>query len=380
MRHLIEVRTHNAWAHTSIAEMAYNSQLSANLEHIKQVQAISAGSPANGDIIQQITEEILQLVDVESPSDQVVTLNYPKVNPWLFIHYKPVAKAADNEAKMFVFDKVVSLREELTQQQNDTLEDFAKHVEYIMLQVNSARHYTLLPNHKQLEKDKSKVDRVTLPTVEAGFAYGLSTKGFTSYLQQPSAQSFSLLNNNCADHVSRVLNFCQTQANNHKITNQLRQAEKATHSLLGVSNPNVRLPWGKTTKSYAKAIRQHILQATINDAKALLSSAEKTRQVIEIEMLRLQDGIHNIKNSCISALRQQSLVMKYGKLNALRQYLQAMDEKSDALMISELAELCNNPDINAGTTRHKTVDHLRELLAAVQPQPEYEPTPQGMTV
>ncbi|MDF1758914.1 MAG: hypothetical protein P1U40_00085 [Coxiellaceae bacterium] len=388
MRHLIEVRTHNAWVHASIAEVAYPVNLTPESASVATIQAISAGSPVNADIVWKMFADLESWTNIDVVNDELVTLSYPKINPWMTVKYQPsIDPAADDQAKMFVFDKIVFGKisidnidhtQLIKAQHHIQLDEIARAVQYIAVKVdlNTQRH-TLMPNHKQIKDDKGKVDHVTIPTVEAGFDYGLSTQGFTGYLQQPSPQSFSRLKRNCADHVSRVMKYCQHHAKNFDVTQQLQQTEKSTHSLLGVSNPNVRLPWGKTIKSYAKIIRQHILQATINDAKNLLTPAQKIHQVIEIEMLRLQDGIHNINNSCVAIVRQKSLAMKKAKLQALRLYKQQVETCDEATMISMLSALCDNVAIKAGMTRHKTADHLRQLLAAVQP--EYEQVPQGMT-
>ncbi|MDF1797072.1 MAG: hypothetical protein P1U63_11110 [Coxiellaceae bacterium] len=387
MSHLIEVRTHNAWVHASIAEVKYPYNLCCPSEQIETVRAINAGSPVNGDHFQTMIDDIHALCNIDVVGDQLVTLSYPKCNPWMVVEYAPVyGLLSDKKERMFLANKTefanIDFLDLNKTQHSFQLENIANAAQYIAVKVNlQTKRFSLMTNHKQIDEDKGKVDRVTIPTVEAGFAYGVTTDGLTNYLQHPSIQSFSLLKNNCADHVSRVLDFSQTQAKHFKITAELQQAEKATHSLFGVANPNMRLPWGKTIKSYAKIIRQHVLQASIEDAGRLLTITQKIQQVIKIEILRLQDGVHNINNSCIAPLRQQSLKMKQAKLKELRQYAKAIEGESDeAVKISQLAELCNNPDINAGKTRHKTADHLRQLLAAVQSQQEHEQAPQGITI
>ncbi len=390
MRHLIEVRTHNAWVHASIAEVAYPVNLSSESTLVETIQAISAGSPVNTDIVWEMFGFLEQRTNIHVIGNKLVKLSYPKSNPWMMVEYK-LSKdpTADDKAKMFVFNEMVYSKVViddidctalLKEQHHIQLDEITRAVQYIAIRVNlDTQQFSLMPNYKQIQDDKGKVDHVTIPTVEAGFSYGLRAQGVTTYLQQPSPQSFSLLKNNCADHVSRVIKYCQQHAKNFDVSPQLQQIEKATHSLLGVNNPNMRLPWGKTTKSYAKAIRQQILQLTINDANQLLTPTQKINQVIEIEILRLQDGIHNINNSCVAKLRQKSLVMKKAKLQALRLYKQQVETCDEATMISMLGDLCDNVAVNAGKTRHKTADHLRQLLATVQPQPENEPASQGMT-
>lgn len=280
-----------------------------------------------------------------------------------------------------------------------------------------------------------KDDRITLPSIQGGFTHGVDEEKFQTYVYHcqgiKEADSMTLgkikdifmgrvnpednEKNNCADAVIGALEACVKPEINTKLKDLRDQTFLSIRSRK-IRNPNIRL--GQSVVSYTRAVREEILLTTIND-KAIPAS-NKIQQVLRMEIMRLQDGIHNIeKNSWFKMFRQYSINQKKAKLaklegalkeispyitetkaklaelkvaqdklkkslqlkqknqnidttqdtQALNKAIAALKEAKknlETIQRAQLNALLKDPVIQSGMTRHETYDHLVALQNATR--------------
>ena len=231
--------------------------------------------------------------------------------------------------------------------------------------------YTLtstLHSYNQVEVIEP-ADKITLPTKENDYTYGLNETKFFEYVHRYERLPFNKSTNNCADHILRALKEAADE--NLKTQDTLTKFEEKTFIKffnLRIRNPNIWI-LGKTVGDYARKMREIILQKKIEDPDNKLSMHEKVKQVINMEIDRLNDGIINIgKNSLFSLFRSYSAKQKLNKLHTLvtmRDELKGIEPSDKQAIVNLVDELIKNPIIQQGITRHHTLDHLKSLYQQI---------------
>ncbi|HLB42650.1 MAG TPA: hypothetical protein VJN02_07355 [Gammaproteobacteria bacterium] len=228
----------------------------------------------------------------------------------------------------------------------------------------------LVPSYHQIELNTHD-DKITIPTIQDRYSYGLDENNFRQYVvTKVDLDEFNIRQNNCADHVIRALGASDTQ---HVLGSpKLLKLANQTYIHLGITkirNPNIWV-FGKTTIDYARAIREEILYKTIHDPNELFTSIEeRVKQVLRMEISRLEDGERNIrKNSMFLLFRAYSATQKAMKHKALQTALGSITDDTSAIkQLNQLLE--KNSAIMKGITRHKTRDHLIALQEALATTP-----------
>ena len=377
----IIVRAFNFWTHVSAESTAAGTQiylsagswgnLLAEEENIKKYRALEKKFRPQTKIPQQFINA--DNIVVINPDDKTGTLSINIGSKQVQLPFTVIKK--DQDSYVFLIDK--ALAKEKLQPPHTYLTSGEISIVVNMIVNYQLTRRTLLRTPQQTEEKYylevkklpyfSQVevidpnDKITLPTLQDNFFYGLDEIKFYQHVaEKVNPELFSRRKNNCADYVISSL-----QAANDNKSQKLQKLATKIYIHLGIfkiRNPNIWI-LGKTVSNYARAIREEILNETIQSNQ--LSIQDKVEQVLRMEITRLEDGIHNIgKNSSFALFRSYSKHQKIAKMLALKGALECInDDQSANDEINKL--LAPHSVVLRGIFRHRTADHLHQLQDAI---------------